>query len=134
MSTKVKGMTSIEIAILVAVVLVIAVAVAWYLYTTYVASVGTQPVLRILSATAYWNGTIVVEVANVGSTPVNIWFAEVFGQIYPIRGNWLWVYPGGHATVYIDTGRWIRQGSIVQGRLITEGGYSFPFTARTVLS
>jgi type IV pilus assembly protein PilA len=43
MPTKVKGMTSIEIAILVAIVLAIAVAVGWYLYTTFAASVGSQP-------------------------------------------------------------------------------------------
>ena len=38
MPAKVKGMTSLEIAIIVAIVLIIAVAVGWYLYTTFVAS------------------------------------------------------------------------------------------------
>jgi Tfp pilus assembly protein PilE len=38
MPTKVKGMTSIEIAILVAIVLAIAVAAGWYLYTTFAAA------------------------------------------------------------------------------------------------
>jgi len=51
-----------------------------------------------------------------------------------IRGG-IAVPPGGEATVVVDTGRkWIRQGSIIQGRLITEGGQSFPFTARTPIS
>jgi uncharacterized protein (UPF0333 family) len=134
MPTKVKGMTSIEIAILVAIVLVIAVAVGWYLYTTFAASVGAQPVIRVLSATAWWNGTIIVKVANTGSTHVNIIAAEVFGEVYRVRGGFVVIPPGGETPIYIDTGRWIRQGSLVQGRLITEGGQTFPFTARTVLT
>jgi flagellar basal body-associated protein FliL len=50
MPTKVKGMTSLEIAIIVAIVLIIAVAVGWYLYTTFVSSVGGQPRLNVVSA------------------------------------------------------------------------------------
>jgi len=46
MPTKVKGMTSLEIAIIVAIVLIIAVAVGWYLYTTFVASTTGQPRLK----------------------------------------------------------------------------------------
>jgi type IV pilus assembly protein PilA len=129
MPTKVKGMTSIEIAILVAIVLAIAVAVAWYLYTTYAASVGSQPLLRIVSAIAYPNGTIVIDVVNIGSSDVLIWHTEVFGTLY---NTWTYIPPGGQTTLRAHTGRWIRQGSIIQGRLITEGGHSFPFTARTI--
>ncbi|MEM0370382.1 MAG: class III signal peptide, partial [Pyrobaculum sp.] len=33
-----RGMTSLEIAVIVAIVLIIAVAVGWYIYTTFVAS------------------------------------------------------------------------------------------------
>jgi len=33
--SKTKGMTSLEVAIIVAIVLVIAIAVGWYLYTTF---------------------------------------------------------------------------------------------------
>jgi type IV pilus assembly protein PilA len=50
MPTKLKGMTSLEIAIIVAIVLVIAVAVGWYLYTTFVASATGQPRLNVVSA------------------------------------------------------------------------------------
>jgi len=35
---KTRGMTSIEVAIIVAIVLVITIAVGWYLYTTFAAT------------------------------------------------------------------------------------------------
>gem|GEM_PF-6329928 len=57
MPTKLKGMTSLEIAIIVAIVLIIAVAVGWYLYTTFVASTTGQPRLNVVSAELSTNGT-----------------------------------------------------------------------------
>ena len=133
MLTKVKGMTSLEIAIIVAIVLAIAVAAAWYLYSTFAATVGSSPVLHVISAHAFPNGTIVVEVANTGSTAVVITQAFVYSRIYNVRGGSVAVPPfGGTATVYIDTGLSLGVGSIVQGRLITKEGYSIPFTARVV--
>jgi hypothetical protein len=85
MPTKVKGMTSIEIAILVAIVLAIAVAVAWYLYTTFAASVGSQPNIRIVSAVAFTNGTIRIEVVNTGSSGVYIGKLRCLVHLYPTR-------------------------------------------------
>jgi hypothetical protein len=35
---RLKGLTSIELAILLAIIIVIAVAVGWYMYTTFLAS------------------------------------------------------------------------------------------------
>jgi type IV pilus assembly protein PilA len=78
MPTKIKGMTSVEIAIIVAVVLAIAVAVGWYLYTTFSASVGSQPQIRVVSAVAFSNGTIKIEVENMGGARVIFMRAEVF--------------------------------------------------------
>jgi type IV pilus assembly protein PilA len=78
MPTKVKGMTSIEIAILVGIVLAIAVAVGWYLYSTFSASVSAQPYLRVTSAVAFSNGTIKIEVENMGGARVIFVRAEVF--------------------------------------------------------
>jgi uncharacterized protein (UPF0333 family) len=46
-----KGLTSIELAILLAIIIVIAVAVGWYMYTTFVASTTSQAKLSISQAT-----------------------------------------------------------------------------------
>ena len=133
MPTKLKGMTSLEIAIIVAIVLAIAVAAAWYLYTTFSATIGASPTLHVVSAYAFPNGTIRVEVMNTGSSHVTIIGAYVFDRRYNLRDNrWVGVGPSGHAVVYIDTGRWIRLGSIIQGKLITENGNAIPFSARVI--
>ena len=132
MPTKVKGMTSLEIAVLVGVVLAIAIAVAWYLYSTFGASIGSQPYLRVTSAVAFGNGTIRVTVINTGSIGVSINRAEVYGRMYNLRGGWIWVGPSGEVTVNIDTGVWARLGSIIHGRLMTDGGHTVPFSARVI--
>jgi type IV pilus assembly protein PilA len=130
MPTKVKGMTSIEIAILVGIVLVIAVAVGWYLYTTFAASIESHPELRVTSAVAWSNGTIRVEIVNTGSVAVYIDRAEVLGTIYSTRsGAWVPGY-GGRAIVYIDTNRWLAPGVLIRGNLIVYTGHTVPFTAR----
>jgi type IV pilus assembly protein PilA len=133
MPTKVKGMTSIEIAILVGIVLAIAIAAGWYLYTTFTASVGAQVLLRVVSTVAFSNGTIKIEVENMGGARVIFVRAEVFDTLYPLRNNaWYTAEPGRTVVVYIDTNRWIHPGVIIQGKLITEDGYVVPFSARVI--
>jgi type IV pilus assembly protein PilA len=133
MPTKVKGLTSIEVAILVAVVLVIAVAAGWYLYTTFGAVATSQPLLRIVSAVAFTNGTIRIELANIGSVSVNITQAEVFDTLYPLRDNsWIWLGPSAQVAVFVDTSRAILPGSIIQGKLLTSEGLTIPFSARVL--
>ncbi len=130
MPAKVKGMTSIEVAVLVAIVLAIAIAVGWYLYTTFAASVGAQAKVKVVSAIGFTNGTIKIEVVNTGATHVTFTHAEVFERVYPVRGGFAYFGPGMQGVVYIDTGRWVRQGSIIEGTLISEGGIVVAFTAR----
>ena len=130
MPTKVKGMTSLEIAIIVVIVLAIAVAAAWYLYSTFAATIGSSPKLRVVSAYMFYNGTVKVDVMNTGSTTVGIIGADVFERRYPVRGNVVVVGPSASATVYIDTNRAARLGSIIQGKLITTDGYIIPFSVR----
>jgi len=132
MPTKVKGMTSLEIAIIVAIVLAIAVAAAWYLYSTFVATVGSSPIVSVRSAYAFSNGTIVVEVVNTGSASVTLISAEVIDRRYPIREGHATIGPSGVATVHIDTGRYLRPGSIIQSKLITAQGHAIPFSARVL--
>jgi len=84
MPTKLKGMTSLEIAIIVAIVLIIAVAVGWYLYTTFVATTGGQPRLNVVSAeiTGASSGSpkLTLILVNPGPVDVQILNAEVAGQ------------------------------------------------------
>ena len=131
MPTKLKGMTSIEIAIIVGIVLAIAVAAAWYLYTTFAAASDANPMVRIVSAVAYMNGTIRLVVMNSGSPAAFITHASVYGRTYPIREGGVWVPAfGGRVTVHVDTGISMDAGSVVQGKLITREGYVIPFSAR----
>ena len=132
MPTKVKGMTSLEIAIIVGIVVTIAVAAGWYLYTTFGAVVAGQPLIRVVSGVAFTNGTIKVDIMNTGGSHVNIIGAYVFDIWYPVRYTSVHVPPSWQVTVYVDTGRWIRVGSIIQGKLITEEGYVIPFSARVL--
>ena len=130
MPTKLKGMISLEIAIIVGIVLAIAVAAAWYLYSTFSATIGSNPKLHVVSAYAYGDGTIEVRLMNTGGRGVSIIGAELFGSRYPLKGGSAYVPPMGETIVYIDTGMWIRHGAIIEGKLITEDGYVIPFTAR----
>jgi len=133
MPTKLKGMTSLEIAVIVAIVLAIAVAAAWYLYSTFASTIGSNPVVSVRSAYAFANGTIVVEVVNTGSATVTIVRAEVFDRRYPLRNNAVYTLePGAAITVYVDVDRWLRPGSIIQGKLLTISGHNIPFSARVL--
>ena len=70
---KTKGMTSLEIAVIVAIVLIIAVAVGWYIYTTFVASTTGQPILIVKRAEILDGGhTVLLEVINPGPVDVQI--------------------------------------------------------------
>ncbi len=130
MPTKVKGLTSIEIAVLVAIVLAIAIAVAWYLYSTFAAAASGQPHLRVITAVAYGNGTIRIELVNTGSAGAAITRAEVMGRVYTVRGGGVWIPPGDQLVVYVDTNLPFRGGQIVQGVLISHTGYTVAFSAK----
>ncbi|MFN3805156.1 MAG: class III signal peptide, partial [Pyrobaculum sp.] len=75
-----RGMISLEIAILLTIVLVIAVAVGWYIYTTFVASVGGQPRLAIITAEIKQDGTFKIVVMNPGPVDVQVATVEIAGQ------------------------------------------------------
>jgi type IV pilus assembly protein PilA len=142
MPTKLKGMTSLEIAIIVAIVLIIAVAVGWYLYTTFIASATAEPRLSVISAeiTVYGGtATLTIIVFNPGPVNVRIDSIEVAG--YPINtmdcaiidgpgiaGN---IGVGGKArcTGYLSSSITPRPGTMLPGRVILSGGQSFPFNA-----
>jgi type IV pilus assembly protein PilA len=125
-------MASVEIAIIAAILLIVAVAVGWYLYTTFVASIGAQPQINIVSALAYQgNNSIRLEILNPGPVAVKVTQVEVAGAPITISGG-----------VDINVGQRVRvgvavpsgvatlvAGTTVTGRVILSGGQSFPFTA-----
>ena len=143
MPTRLKGMTSLEIAILIAIVLIIAVAVGWYVYTTFIASATGQPRITIISAEITVGGgtpQLKVRIANPGPVPVRIESIEIEGHSSalsppscnsitpPVSG--LNVGVGGQVECSGDlTGFGARPGTVVSGRVILSGGHSFPFNA-----
>jgi len=134
---KVKGMTSIEIAVILAIVLVIAVAVGWYLYTTFTASTQAQARLSITSATFYTTTTpnLRVVVINPGPNDVVVQAVQILGTT-PITCT-----PSGFTLPYrITVGRTVTlnmtcsgvtatPGTMIQGQVVTTAGTVFPFTA-----
>jgi len=137
MPTKLKGMTSLEIAIIVAIVLVIAVAVGWYLYTTFVASVGGQPRLNVVSAEITGN-TLRLVVVNPGPVDVKVEYAEVAGQTVQLTceaisgvvqgGDVIKVGAQARCTGQVQ-GVTVTPGTMLPGRVIVSGGQSFMFNA-----
>jgi len=136
MPTKLKGMTSLEIAIIVAIVLIIAVAVGWYLYTTFVASTTGQPRLNVVSAelsssTRQLNLTLV----NPGPVDVQISTIEIAGQTVTPScttqsgSSTLVIKVGDQAKCTANVGLSVTPGTMLPGRVILSGGQSFPFNA-----
>jgi len=131
MPTKLKGMTSLEIAIIVAIVLIIAVAVGWYLYTTFVASTTGQPRLNVVSAElSSGTGQLKLVLVNPGPVDVQISSIEIAGQVISqadINPNVIKV--GNQTTVTVKVGVSATPGTMLPGRVILSGGQSFPFNA-----
>jgi len=131
MPTKLKGMTSLEIAIIVAIVLVIAVAVGWYLYTTFVASATGQPRLNVVSAeiTGASGGSPQLTLILVNPGPVNVQISavEIAGHVFQVTQT---IDVGQQVTLPITvTGVTATPGTMLPGRVILSGGQSFPFNA-----
>jgi len=128
MPTKIRGMTSLEIAIIVAIVLIIAVAVGWYLYTTFVATAVGQPRLNIVSAElSSSTGELRLRVVNPGPVDVQISNVEIAGRLFDMRET---IPVGGNRTVTVTvSGVTATPGTMLPGRVILSGGQSFPFSA-----
>jgi P pilus assembly chaperone PapD len=127
MPTKLKGMTSLEIAIIVAIVLIIAVAVGWYLYTTFVASVGGQPRLNVVSAElSSSTRQLKLVLVNPGPVDVQISSVEIAGQVVNATRT---IRVGNQTTLTVDVGVSATPGTMLPGRVILSGGQSFPFSA-----
>jgi uncharacterized protein (UPF0333 family) len=128
MPTKLKGMTSLEIAIIVAIVLVIAVAVGWYLYTTFVASTTTQGRLAISSAEYHLPNTLKLSVTNPGPQEVTITTVVLqgtkCGDSHSIK-----VRVGETKEFTANCSVSATPGTMLPGYIVTSVGTTFPFNA-----
>jgi uncharacterized protein (UPF0333 family) len=141
MPTKLKGMTSLEIAIIVAIVLIIAVAVGWYLYTTFVASTTGQPRLNVVSAEiSASNQKIKLVLVNPGPVDVEIGSIEIAGEVIPKdqisivesvlrKSSGTTIRVGDQVTVEAGVPITTAPGTMLPGRVILSGGQSFLFNA-----
>ena len=139
MPAKVKGLTSLEIAIIVAIILIIAVAVGWYLYTTFTASATGQPRLSVVKAEikAYPAPELKIRLVNPGPVRLEIANIEVAGvspTTMSCSGGL--VVDVGYETectvVYGSGSLTATPGTMLAGRVILRGGHSFPFNALVV--
>jgi uncharacterized protein (UPF0333 family) len=128
MPSKLKGMTSLEIAIIVAIVLVIAVAVGWYLYTTFVASTTTQG--RIAISSAEFNPqthTLKLFVTNPGPQEVKI--TTVVLQGTKCNEVSITLRPGQSTEFSAICSVSATPGTMLPGYVVTTVGTTFPFNA-----
>jgi len=129
MSSKLKGMTSLEVAIIIAIVLVIAVAVGWYLYTTFVATTTTQGRLAVSSAEYdSVSNVLTLHVTNPGPQEVTITTVVLQG----IRCNPVTIrLQVGQSERFTVSGCSIpaTPGTMIPGYIVTSVGTTFPFNA-----
>jgi len=144
-----KGLTSIELAILLAIIIVIAVAVGWYMYTTFLASTSSSPKLQIVSAVynstkSTLNITVVNPgpVSNVGISAIYLNGKQCGAPPYTVtvtvsggKTTITTVVPMSNQTITIGTtcsGINAAVGTQLSGQLVTTAGTTFPFIATVV--
>jgi len=138
LGSKVSGMTSLEIAIIVAIVLVIAIAIGWYLYVTF-ASASQQPGITVTEAVIYIDPsgatTLYLRVLPQGVAQVQISRIEIAGQSFDCS-----TYCAANSIISKPTvitldisGRLtVSVGQILSGRIVLTSGFAVPFTASVV--
>ena len=140
MPTKLKGMTSLEIAIIVAIVLVIAIAVGWYLYTTFAAA-GQQSGLVVTSAvinkTDAGSACLALKVTPQGAASVEITSVEVAGRsfgkdVISVDGQSKTTVTGPATVTVMLQGLNVAVGQVLTGRVVLSSGAMAPFTATVV--
>ncbi|WP_193383982.1 hypothetical protein [Pyrobaculum ferrireducens] len=134
MPTKLKGMTSLEIAIIVAIVLVIAIAVGWYLYTTFAAA-GQQASLTVVSAkitTTEDGATLTLEVVPQGGASVQIKAVEIAGTQVDTSKITPTLISGPTTVIVTLDDINVAVGQVLTGRVVLSNGAVAPFSASVV--
>jgi len=121
---KTKGMTSLEVAIIVAIVLVIAIAVGWYLYTTFAAT-GQQSGLVVQEAKVYSDGKVELKVIPQGAGKVKIVRVELAGVSVDVDK----VINGPDTVEVTVSGVTLAVGQVVSGRVVLDNGAVALFSA-----
>jgi uncharacterized protein (UPF0333 family) len=127
-----KGLTSIELAILLAIIIVIAVAVGWYMYTTFLASTSSSPKLQVVSA-QYSAGTSTLTLTVVNPGPVNnVGISAIYLNGVSCGTPSTTTVPISSTPTTITatcSGISAAVGTQLSGQLVTTAGTTFPFTA-----
>ena len=127
-----KGLTSIELAILLAIIIVIAVAVGWYMYTTFLASTSSSPKLQIVSAQySSSSGTLTLTVVNPGPVD-NVGISAIYlagVQCTGLSTTSVSISGSPHSITATCSGISAAVGTQLSGQLVTTAGTTFPFTA-----
>jgi len=133
-NSKIRGMTSLEIAIIVAIVLVIAIAVGWYLYVTF-ASASQQTGLTVMEAAVYvcssdgGSAVLRLRVVPQGTAQAQISRIELAGRSF-VYGDKPEAIVSGPTTITVDvSGLSVAVGQILGGRVVLTNGMVSPFTA-----
>jgi len=133
---KAKGMTSLEVAIIVAIVLVIAIAVGWYLYTTF-SSASQQSGITVTEATIYASTsgstttyTLVMRLTPQGAAQVAIDRIEIAGKQLKCTSGNIIQSPGEYYVTL--SGITLSVGQVLSGRVVLQSGAVAPFTATVV--
>ena len=127
-----KGLTSIELAILLAIIIVIAVAVGWYMYTTFVASTTSQAKL-IVSAAVLNHATnrLNLTVTNPGpAATVTITAVYVNGTRCNVDSNNQTITASAGAVLVRATCKSLGTavpGTTLNGYVVLSTGTTFPF-------
>lgn len=128
-----KGLTSIELAILLAIIIVIAVAVGWYMYTTFVASTSAQAKLIVSQATySSTSGTLTLVVSNPGpAATVTITGVYLNGTSCTSISPTTISSSAGATQVTASCSLAVKPtpGTTLQGYVVLSTGTTFPFTA-----
>jgi len=126
-----KGLTSIELAILLSIIIVIAVAVGWWIYTTYLATASGSPTLQIVSAQYNSTGNkLTLYVINPG--PVNnVGISAVYlsGQQCSTTNTTVPLSSKPLKIVATCNGISAAAGTRLSGQLVTTAGTAFLFNA-----
>jgi len=130
-NSKIRGMTSLEIAIIVAIVLVIAIAVGWYLYQTF-STASQQTGVTITEAIVYVKdntATLYLKLVPQGAAQVQIDRIEIAGKTYTCTGA---IISGPSGRTLQLSGLTLSVGQVVSGRVVLASGMASPFTASVV--
>jgi len=147
-----KGLTSIELAILLAIIIVIAVAVGWYMYTAFLASTSSSPklqiVLAVYNSTKHTLNLTVVNpgpVSSVGIAAIYLNGKQCGAPPYTVTTTVVssegvstgttTAIPMSNQTITIVTtcsGISAAAGMQLPGQLVTTAGAAFPFVATVV--